>query len=164
MHVATGTTAYRAPVAFGLAWWVPLLFGAAAVAMGLARPVAERITGWTTVSPTGRRAVWGLVLFVLGYVASSVLPLAPPLVAAIIGALFVCAWRVGDGTLLGLFLALGTAVIGTAVEVGLTSAGVFAHRDQQIAGVAAWLPALYATGQAAVGALGKRLLDSVRIW
>jgi hypothetical protein len=160
MHVATGTTAYRAPVAFGLAWWVPFLFGAAAVAMGLARPLAERITGWTTAPPTGGRAVYGLVLFVLGYVASSVLPLPPPLVAGIIGILFVCAWGIGDGSALGVALALGTAVIGTAVEVGLTSAGAFSHRDHEIAGVAVWLPALYATGQAAVGALGKRFVET----
>ena len=160
MHVATGTTAYDAPVAFGLAWWAPLLFAAAAVAMGLARPLAERITGAMTAPPTGRRAVWGLVLFVLAYVASSVLPWPPPLVAGVIGVLFACAWRLGDGSAPGLALALATAVIGTVVEVGLTSAGAFSHRDQEIAGVAAWLPALYATGQAAVGALGKRLVET----
>lgn len=54
MHVATGATAYSAPVAFGLAWWVPFLFGAAAVAMGLARPLAERMTGAMTAPPTRR--------------------------------------------------------------------------------------------------------------
>ncbi len=160
MHVATRTTAYTAPVLLGLAWWAPLLFGAAAVAMGLARPLAERMTGRMTTQPTSRRAASGLLLFALAYVVSSVLPLAPPLVAAIIGVLFLCAWGIGDGSALGFCLALATAVIGTAVEIGLTSLGAFAHRDQEIAGVAAWLPALYATGQAAVGALGKRLVEA----
>jgi len=47
VHVATGTTAYTSPAVLGLAWWVPLLFGGAAVAMGLARPLAEIVRGVT---------------------------------------------------------------------------------------------------------------------
>jgi len=160
MHVATRTTAYARPVLFGLAWWAPLLFAAAAVAMGLARPLAERMTGLATAAPTRAMAASGLLLFVLAYVASSVLPFSPPLVAGILGVLFLCAWGIGDGSALGLALALGTAAIGTAVEIGLTSAGAFAHRDRELAGVAAWLPALYATGQAAVGALGRRFVGA----
>ena len=49
--------------------------------------------------------------------------------------------------------------IRTGVEVALTTAGAFTHRNQDIAGVALWLPALYATGQIGVGAIGKRLVD-----
>jgi len=160
MHVATRTTAYVRPVLFGLAWWVPLLFGAAAAAMGLARPLAERMTGRVTAPPTPRDATTGLALFVLAYLASGLLPLPPLLVAAFIGGAFLYAWRASDRSALGLGLALCTALIGTAVEVALTSLGLFAHRHQELAGVAAWLPALYATGQIGVGAIGKRLLDA----
>ena len=162
LHVASGTTAYAEPAMFGLAWWVPLLFGAAAVAMGLARPLAERLTDRMSTELTTGGAVTGLVLFVLAYLGSSFLQFPSFVVAAIISVLFLCVWGTSDGTVLGFCLAFATAVIGTAVEVGLSGAGVFAHAHQELAGVAAWLPALYATGQMSVGALGKRLVDAAR--
>jgi hypothetical protein len=160
MHVATATTAYAEPVLFGLAWWVPPLFAAAAVAMGLARPVAERLTDRMTTGPTAGGAATGLALFVLAYLASGVLPLRSPLVAAIIGVLSLCAWGASDGSALGVCLAGATAVIGTSVEAGLTGAGVFRHAHRELAGVAIWLPALYATGQMGVGAVGKWFVDA----
>ena len=160
MHVATATTAYAEPVLFGLAWWVPLLFAAAAVAMGLARPLAERLTDLMTTGPTARGAATGLALFVLAYLASGLLPLRPPPVAAIIGVLFLCAWGASDGSALGVCLAVATAVIGTSVEVSLTRTGVFRYAQPGLAGVAIWLPALYATGQMGVGALGKWFVDA----
>jgi hypothetical protein len=163
VHVATGTTAYARPALFGLAWWAPFLFAGAAVAMGLARPVAERLTDRMhdrmTMELTAGNAVGGLGFFVLAYLASSFFVLPSWLVAAIITVLFLCAWGTSDGTGLGLCLAFATAAIGTGVEVGLTAAGAFSHRNQDVAGVALWLPALYATGQMGVGAIGKRLVD-----
>jgi hypothetical protein len=161
VHVASGTTAYVAPAMLGLAWWVPPLFGASAVAMGLARPLAERLTRRMTIASTTGAAA-GLAIFLLAYLATSFLPLPSLVVAAIVGVLFLCGWGAGDRTALGVSLALATAVIGTAVEVGLTGAGAFTHAHRELAGVAAWLPALYATGQAGVGAVGKRLVDAPR--
>jgi len=160
VHVASGTTAYTEPAMFGLAWWVPLLFSAAAVAMGLARPLAERLTDRMSTELTTSGAMTGLGIFVAAYLASSFLPFPSLVVAAIISVLFLCAWGTSDGTALGFGLAFATAVIGTAVEVGLTAAGVFTHAHQELAGVAAWLPALYATAQMSVGAVGKRLVDA----
>ena len=164
VHVATGTTAYTNPVMFGLAWWVPLLFGGAAVAMGLAGPLAERFTNRTrdrmTMELTGGGAATGLAIFVLAYLASAFLALPSLVVTVIISVLFLCAWGTSDGTSLGFWLAFLTAVIGTGVEVTLTGAGAFTHHYQELAGVAPWLPALYATGQMGVGAVGKRLVDA----
>ena len=158
MHVVSGTTVYAEPMMYGLAWWVPLLFGAAAVAMGLARPVAERLTGRMSTRLTAGGTMRGLAIFVVAYAASSFLPFPSPLVAAIIAVTFLCAWGTSDGTELGFYLAAATAVIGTGVEVGLTAAGVFTHAHRELAGVPIWLPALYATGQMGVGAVGKRFV------
>jgi hypothetical protein len=164
IHVASGTTSYARPVMFGLAWWAPFLFAGAAVAMGLARPVAERLTDrmhdYMTMELTVGGAVAGLGFFVLAYLASSFLALPSWMVAAVITVLFLCAWGTSDGTGLGFYLAFATAVIGTGVEIGLTTAGAFTHRNQDLAGIALWLPALYATGQIGVGAVGKRLVDA----
>lgn len=162
LHVVSGTTAYAEPVMLGLAWWVPLLFGAAAVAMGLARPLAERVTDRMSTALTAAGAARGIGLFVLAYLASAFLPFPTLGLAVIISVIFLCAWGVSDGTALGFFLALATAVIGTSVEVALTAAGAFAHAHQELLGVAVWLPALYATGQMGVGAVGKRLVDAPR--
>lgn len=163
VHVATGTTAYTSPAVFGLAWWVPLLFGGAAVAMGLARPLAERLTRRTrdrmTMELTAGGAATGLAIFVLAYLSSAFLALPSLVMAAIISVFFLCAWGTSDGTSLGFWLALLTAAVGTGVEVILTAAGAFTHHYQELAGVAAWLPPLYATGQMGVGAVGKRLVD-----
>src|SRR5438067_255336 len=41
LHVHSGVERYPMPVLFGLAWWVPLLFGAAAVAIGYSHPMVD---------------------------------------------------------------------------------------------------------------------------
>jgi hypothetical protein len=160
VHVASGTTAYAAPAFFGLAWWVPVLFATAAVAMGLARPLAERLTDRMSTQLTTNGVLIGLGIFVLAYLVSSLLPLPSLAVAAVISILFLCTWGTSDGTALGFGLAFATALTGTAVEIGLTAAGVFRHTHRELAGVAIWLPALYATAQLSVGAIGKRLVDA----
>src|SRR5437588_10979568 len=41
LHVHSGVERYPLPVLFGLAWLVPLLFGAAAVAIGYSHPMVD---------------------------------------------------------------------------------------------------------------------------
>src|SRR6266571_7093363 len=42
LHVFSGVERYDMPVLFGmLAWWVPLLFGSAAMAIGLSHPLLD---------------------------------------------------------------------------------------------------------------------------
>src|SRR5262249_59335631 len=69
VHVHTGTTGYAHPVLFGQAWWVPPLFAAAAVAIGLGRPIAERLVGRAGRCPSRSAAFAGLALFILAYVS-----------------------------------------------------------------------------------------------
>ena len=38
-HVYSDVERYPAPVLFGVAWWVPLLFGAAVVVIGYSHPL-----------------------------------------------------------------------------------------------------------------------------
>src|SRR5438105_3006642 len=44
-HAYSGIERYSMPVFFGLAWWVPLLFGAAAVAIGYSHPMVDPLLG-----------------------------------------------------------------------------------------------------------------------
>ncbi len=161
IHTHTDTLAYPEPAFFREAWWVPPLFAAAGVAIGLARPLWERLLRLRSPPPSGRVVVLGIGLFVLAYALSGLLPFPWPTRSLVLAAVAAVAWTVCDRTGLGIFLAVSTALLGTSVEIGLVRVGAFAYAPDQrdLAGVAGWLPWLYASASIAVGALGKRLTD-----
>ncbi|HET8852092.1 MAG TPA: hypothetical protein VFN02_06170 [Ktedonobacteraceae bacterium] len=43
LHIYTIVEHYPLPAFFGVAWWVPMLFGAAAVAIGYSHPLADQL-------------------------------------------------------------------------------------------------------------------------
>ena len=159
VHTHTGTTAYAHPVLLGMAWWVPLLFGGGAVAMGLARPLADHLLARPPSPVSAGSGATGMGLFVLAYVLSGVLPVSNAVRVPVLATVFAVAWAVCDRSLLGLVLAAATAAVGTSVEIGLVRLGAFSYTHPDLAGVAAWLPWLYATGAIGVGNLGRRLID-----
>ncbi len=159
IHVHTGTTAYARPVLFGQAWWVPLLFASAALAIGLGRPVVERMLGLRRPVPTDAAVAGGMAVFVLAYAASGLVGGGPVPRSLLLAAMFVVAWVLWDRTGLGLVLAALTAVIGTAVEITLVRTGTFVYLEPSLAGVTVWLPWLYGCAAVGVGNLGKRLVD-----
>jgi hypothetical protein len=159
IHVHTDTTSYAHPVLFGQAWWVPLLFAGAGLAIGLGRPLVERMLRVPRPVPTGTTATGGMALFVLAYAASGLVGGGPVPRSLLLAAMFVVAWVLWDRTGLGLVLAALTAVIGTAVEIALVHTGTFAYREPSLAGVPVWLPWLYGCAAVGVGNLGKRLVD-----
>jgi len=159
IHVHTGTTAYAQPVLFGQAWWVPPLFATAALAIGLGRPLVERVLGVHGSVPTASAAAGGMALFVLAYAASGLVRGGPALRSILLAAMFVLAWLMWDRTGLGLVLAVLTAIIGTFVEITLVRTGTFLYREPSLAGVTVWLPWLYGCAAVGVGNFGKRLVD-----
>src|SRR2546423_9667236 len=58
-HVHSKVEHYAVPVLFGLAWWVPLLFGVAAVAIGYSHPMVDPLLGQ-------RRVPRQLILLIVG--------------------------------------------------------------------------------------------------
>ena len=58
-------------------------------------------------------------------------------------------------------MAVLTAVIGPLVEAALVHAGLFGYREPDVLGVAMWLPALYACGSIAFGAVGHKVMGDV---
>ncbi|HEV7732729.1 MAG TPA: hypothetical protein VGR62_11230 [Candidatus Binatia bacterium] len=159
IHVHTGATRYTTPALFGLAWWVPLLFGAAAVAIGLGRPLTERILGTVSPAPRGGPVLFGMLLFAAGYVVSSVGPGGSTGRAAALGVIAAVGWIACDRHVAGLVHALLTAAGGVLVEATLVRAGAFEHTHVDFLGLAGWLPVLYLCAAVGVGALGKRLVD-----
>ncbi len=160
IHVHTGTTAYAQPVLFGQAWWVPPLFASAALAIGLGRPLVERMLG-----VHGSRA--DRLGDGRGHGRSSSWPMRRAVSSAVVRLrarscwprCSCSRWLLWDRTGLGLVLAVLTAIVGTLVEITLVRTGTFLYREPSLAGVAVWLPWLYGCAAVGVGNFGKRLVD-----
>jgi hypothetical protein len=160
MHVKTGTTAYTNPTFFGIAWWVFPLFGSAGIPFGLARPAWERLLGWRTPPHSLPDALLGVAFFVAAYLASGVLPLAAAGKFAVLSAILIACWIVCDRSLLGILLAVGAAIGGSAFESAIIALDFFHYVHPDFAGISSWLPLLYGTVGIAVGNLGKHLVDT----
>jgi hypothetical protein len=158
-HTHSGTTVYARPWLFQMSVWTPLIFGLAGLSVGLSYPLAERLTG----RRPGRRLSWaevsaGFAVFAGLYAVSGYLPAssAVKLVVLLVGAAWLFAWLAR--TWLALGMAVLTAVIGPLVEALLVHTGFFTYREPDLLGVAMWLPALYACGSLAFGAVGEKAM------
>jgi hypothetical protein len=159
LHTHSGTIAYASPWVFMMSPWTPVIFGLAGLLVGLSYPLAERLTG----RRPGRRLSWvevsaGFATFTALYAMSGYLPAsnAVKLVVLLVGAAGLFAWLAR--TALALALAVLTALIGPLVEVAFVRAGLFGYREPDGLGVAMWLPALYACGSLAFGAVGQKVM------
>jgi hypothetical protein len=158
-HTFSGATWYAAPQFLRTVWWCPPLFAFAALSIGLSRPGFDALVSRATViAPPGRHVAIAMACFTFGYAASGFLPTEWPVKLGLLLALFgFCLWSF-DRTVAGAAGALGAAFGGWLVEHVLTSHGAFFHRDQQLLGVAAWIPGLYALASVALGTLGRWLV------
>jgi hypothetical protein len=160
-HASSGVERYPIPVFFGLAWWVPLLFGSAAVAIGCSHPLADPLLH--NRRPPHR--IWvslgGLAWLVLAYLisASFLDSLAKVGLLAIIYFNF---WLLSGGGWQNLVFSLVTAITGTLIEMILVTAGAFSYLHPDFIGVPYWLPCIYANTSLAVGDVGRSLLFSFR--
>lgn len=157
IHSHFGATVYAHPGFFRMAWWTPLLFGAA-FTLGLLRPLLERALGKLSPAPSMRTAVLAMASFVLAY-WMTVIQLPWPVVSLLLVAVFVASWWWLDRTALDLGVAAVAAVGGPFVEHLLVEAGTFAHLHPVMFGVSGWLPFLYLCATIGLCALGKLLVD-----
>ena len=163
-HVLTGAIRYPGPPAFGVPWWVPLLYAGASLGIGLSTPIADGWLGRRARFPeTPARLVAGFVGLCAVWFASGALPLGSAAVAVILAAASLGMWWGLDRTWQGLVEAAGTALAGCAVEVTLSRAGLFAHTRQDVLGLAWWLPWIYVAASVGLGNVGRRLAGPPRI-
>lgn len=156
VHVQTGTLAYSRPVAFGSAWWVPVLMGSAASLGGALFVSGWRHLGGPPALPS-RAALWrSTLLFAVMYAASGLLPVGPAakLVALSVGAAII--FRDLDGTRAGALLTLVGAVGGTTAEAINPH---FHYLAPDLLRVPMWLPALYACASPVVGHWARALAE-----
>jgi hypothetical protein len=136
---------------FGQAWWVPLQFGVASLAIVAgAMPFARR-----RAPPQSLDFISGTAWFVAAYAASGLFDDHPFALAVA----FVLTWAVRvalapqPSPLVAYSLLL--AVAGTAAEAILAAAGTFAYANPDLLGVPVWLPGLYLHGAPLALALAK---------
>ena len=161
-HVASGTTKYDwsgVPTVWRSAIWFPLLLAGGILALAwlggrlAARFPPVRARTRVDVIP-GAAAVLAL------YALTAVLHGQPTTVSVVLtSALALVIWAVWDpspGAALGGVVA---AVVGPLVEIGIVAVGAaeYSPGSDDLAGVAAWLPALYF----AAGAVAFRLWDAL---
>lgn len=148
-----GVAYYTQPTFLGTPWWVPLLFGAGVVLIGVTH------VRFHPINKDLPRAFSGSVLILI--VASLITAgsgLSHLKITLILAGLYLFSWGTYDRTLKSLGLAIGTALIGPLTERGIESTGLYQYNRPDILGVPYWLPFLYLHISAAGGFLGRLLL------
>ena len=156
-HTSSGVERYPIPALFGLAWWVPLLFGSAAVVIGCSHPLADPLLH----NRRPPRRIW-ISLAALGWLVLAYLVTASFLdslaKAGLLAVLYFNFWLLSGGGWQNLVLSLVTAITGTLIEMILVAAGAFSYLHPDFIGVPYWLPCMYACASLAVGDVGRSLL------
>ena len=158
IDVYSGVERYTVPALFGLAWWVPLLFGAAAVAIGYSHAMVDPLI-WH-VRPARRLSIsfgelmWLLLAYLVG--ASTLGSIAKVGLRTL---MYLNFWLLAGRSWQNLLFSLVTAITGTLVEMTLVAAGAFSYLHPDVLGVPYWLPCMYACASLAVGDVGRSLLN-----
>lgn len=160
-HVESGTTAYlddSLPYVWRSQLWFPLMVGAGTAGLGWIR---VRLGTGDERSTAPLREATAMIAAVLALYALTALVRGEPQGPAIVlvyavAALIVARFATAPADLACALLA---AVFGVGAEIVLSAAGAFEYADDvsQVAGVAAWLPALYLAYGVVAGRLGLLL-------
>ena len=153
-HVASGTTTYEwdgVPEIWNSQIWFPFLVAGAVLAMAW---LAER-AGLPKVNARGRvDAVRGAALVLALYALTALLKDEPATVTVLLtGAIAIAIWSWWDPSPEAFAIATIAAVLGPAAEIFLVEIDAAAYvTDDDLFGVAPWLPCLYfAAGAVASG-------------
>ena len=158
-HVYSYVEQYTRPAFFGVAWWVPLLFGSAAVAIGFSHPLADPLINNLRRPRKLITSIAELSWLLLAYLIAAS-PISSLAKTALFFLIYFNFWLLTGRGWQNLLLSLVTAITGTLVEMTLVAAGAFSYLQPDILGVPYWLPFMYACASLAVGDLGRSLMSS----
>jgi hypothetical protein len=154
-HVFSGVERYASPTLLEIAWWVPLLFGGAAVAIGFSHPLLDPLLHHRRFRSLFS-SLLGLAWLPLVYLISA--SFFDTLTKTLLILLVYCNfWLLAGSDWQNLVFSLVTAITGTLIEMILVAAGAFAYLHPDILGVPYWLPGIYACASLALGDLGRSL-------
>lgn len=135
-------------------WWVAPLFGGAGFGFGIGRIIIAR---FKTHAPTFEQAMAATALFLMAYIASSVL--GDSFALLVISGLAIATLLRYDSSKLGYLHAGLSAVAGSIVEIVLIDAGLFHYTDSEgalfVLGIPLWLPMLYVCGATSAGCFAR---------
>jgi hypothetical protein len=160
-HVHSGVERYAVPVLLGLAWWVPLLFGTASVAVGYSHALVDPLLGQRRVPRQFVLCMVDLMWVVLAYLVSATSVDSVGKVG-LMTVIYLNFWFVTGRGWQNLVLSGVTAITGTLVEMMLVAGGAFSYLHPDFIGVPYWLPCTYACASLAVGDMGRYLILSPR--
>lgn len=158
IHVFSHIERYPAPTFLGMAWWVPLLFGTAAVAIGSSHALVDPLLGQhraRSLLTSSLQITWLLLAYIL---SASMLDTFTK--GGLLLLIYLNFWLVAGGGWQNLVFSFVTATTGTLVEMTLVAAGAFAYVRPDLLGVPFWLPCLYACASLAVGDLGRSFFNA----
>ncbi len=157
-QVANQVERYPVPAFLGVAWWVPLLFGTASLAIGLSHPLVDPLLRHHR-SPSLLNSIPELGWLILAYLIS-VGALDPFTKTGLLLLIYLNFWMLSGRAWQNLVLSIVTAITGTLVEMILVALGAFEYLHPNWLGVTAWLPLIYACASLAVGDIGRSLLHA----
>ena len=157
-HAFSGVERYASPTLLGVAWWVPLLFGGAAVTIGYSHTMLDPLLHHRRFRPLFS-SLLGLAWLPLVYLISA--SFFDTLTKTLLILLVYCNfWLLAGSDWQNLVFSLATAITGTLIEMILVAAGAFAYLHPNMLGVPYWLPGIYACASLALGDLGRSLFSS----
>lgn len=159
--VYSGVERYPAPLLFSVAWWVPLLFGAAAVVIGYSHPLVDPLLHHRRRRPHPLITSGELLWLLLAYTISTSILYSLAKVGLLL-VIYLNFWVIEGRGWQNLLLSLATAITGTLIEMVLVAAGMFSYVHPDFIGVPYWLPCLYMCASLAVGDFGRSLLTFTR--
>lgn len=157
-QVANQVERYPFPAFLGVAWWVPLLFGTASLAIGLSHSRVDSLLRHHR-SPSMLNSIAELGWLILAYLIS-VGALDPFTKTGLLLLIYLNFWMLSGRAWQHLVLSIVTAITGTLIEMILVALGAFEYLHPNWLGVPAWLPLIYAIASLAVGDMGRSLLHT----
>jgi hypothetical protein len=158
LHVITGVLWYPRPVFWQQAWWVPLLFAAASVAIvAAARPLRAALGG-RAEAVSARRVAGDGIAFVAAYAFTAYGHTLPDVVLAVL----LAAWLarvVGGAPAWMVIYSLLVAAGGTLFEAGWSKLGFFYYSSPDFIGVPRWLPGIYLHVAFLTAGMGRLLIE-----
>ena len=144
------------------AFWVPLLFGSAGVAIALSHAKVDQWLKVQRPKKTWLEIALGIIALLLLYGISGFLNFEQAqLRNLLLMTAAVSIWFAFDRSKSGLLFALLTAAVGVTVEATLVHLGAFYYGSHVIdfLGFPFWIVWLYVAASVAVGNLGRKLLS-----
>jgi hypothetical protein len=157
-HTSAHVERYPSPAFLGVAWWVPLLFGSAAVLIGCSHAFVDPLLRQHR-SPPLINSMAELAWLLLAYLMSAG-ALDTFTKTGLLLLIYLNFWLLAGHAWQNLVFSLVTGVTGTLIETILVSAGAFAYLHPDVLGVPYWLPCMYACASLAVGDVGRSLFHA----